>query len=171
MVVVGGVTLLILIKGKLSDRRIPDQLGEKAFNEKITVTVPDPNFQANNGGHYDLYLEGYNLTQEVVNNIDTQGGVSGLQWNLYTANNVNEGTIRIISRRINLDPANYLTGVQYVESNTEWVANGTANRNDRIVYGHNIYNVTNSITGSYSLGTTPPTHNSGTVTALVEMLN
>ena len=39
------------------------------------------------------------------------------------------------------------------------------NRNDRIVYGHNIYNVTNSITGSYSLGTTPPTHNSGTVTA------
>ena len=152
-------------QGQLSDRRIPDQLGEKAFNEQITITVPDPNFQANNGGHYDLYLEGYNLTQEVVNNIDTQGGVSGLQWNLYTANNVNEGTIRIISRRINLDPANYLTGVQYVETNTEWVANGTANRNDRIVYGHNIYNVTNSITGSYSLGTTPPTHNSGTVTA------
>ena len=152
-------------QGQLSDRRIPDQLGEKAFNEQITITVPDPNFQANNGGHYDLYLEGYNLTQEVVNNVDTQGGVSGLQWNLYTANNVNEGTIRIISRRINLDPANYLTGVQYVESNTEWVANATANRNDRIVYGHNIYNVTNSITGSYSLGTTPPTHNSGTVTA------
>ena len=152
-------------QGELSDRRIPDQLGEKAFNEQITITVPDPNFQANNGGHYDLYLEGYNLTQEVVNQIDTQGGVSGLQWNLYTANNVNEGTIRIISRRINLDPANYLTGVQYVESNTEWVANATANRNERIVYGHNIYNVTNSITGSYSLGTTPPTHNSGTVTA------
>ena len=71
-------------QGELSDRRIPDQLGEKAFNEKITITVPDPNFQANNGGHYDLYLEGYNLTQEVVNLIDTQGGVSGLQWNLYT---------------------------------------------------------------------------------------
>ena len=152
-------------QGELSDRRIPDQLGEKAFNEKVTVTVPDPNFQTNNGGHYDLYLDGYNLTQEVVNLIDTQGGVSGLQWNLYTANNVNEGTIRIISRRINLDPANYLTGVQYVESNAEWVANATANRNERIVYGHNVYNVTNSITGSYSLGTTPPTHNSGTVTA------
>ena len=152
-------------QGRLSDRRIPDQLGEKAFNESISITVPDPNFQANNGGHYDLYLEGYNLTQEVVNNVDTQGGVSGLQWNLYTANNVNEGTIRIISRKINLDPANYLTGVQYVESNTEWVANATANKNERIVYGHNIYNVTNSITGSYSLGTTPPTHNSGTVTA------
>ena len=152
-------------EGSLSDRRIPEQLGEKAFNEKITVTVPDPNFQANNGGHYDLYFEGYNLTQEVIDKIDTQPGVGGRQYNLYTANNVNEGTVRIISRRINLDPANYLTGVQYVENNTEWVANATANRNERIVYGHNIYNVTNSITGSYSLGTTPPTHNSGTVTA------
>ena len=152
-------------QGRLSDRRIPDQLGEKAFNESISITVPDPNFQANNGGHYDLYLEGYNLTQEVIDQIDTQPGVGGRQYNLYTANNVNEGTIRIISRKINLDPANYLTGVQYVESNTEWVANATANKNERIVYGHNIYNVTNSITGSYSLGTTPPTHNSGTVTA------
>ena len=152
-------------QGELSDRRIPDQLGEKAFNESISITVPDPNFQANNGGHYDLYLEGYNLTQEVIDQIDTQPGVGGRQYNLYTANNVNEGTIRIISRKINLDPANYLTGVQYVESNTEWVANATANKNERIVYGHNIYNVTNSITGSYSLGTTPPTHNSGTVTA------
>ena len=45
------------------------------------------------------------------------------------------------------------------------MANGTADRNDRIVYGHNIYKVTNAITGSYSVGTTPPTHISGTVTA------
>ena len=148
-----------------SNSRLPSQLDSKSFNSSIAITVPDPTFQANNGGHYDLYLEGLNLTQEVVNLIDTQAGVAGLQWNLYTANNVNEGTVRIISRKINLDPANYLTGLQYVESNTEWVANGTADRNDRIVYGHNIYKVTNSITGSYSIGTTPPTHISGTVTA------
>ena len=149
---------------KFSNSRLPYQQASHAFNEHVKVTVPDPNYQDNNGGHYDLYIEGKNLTQQVVDNIDTQSGVTGKQWNLYTANNVNEGTIRIISRKINLDPANYLTGVQYVEYNTEWVANATANKNDRIVYGHNIYNVTNSITGSYSLGIVPPTHNSGTVT-------
>ncbi len=150
---------------KFGNNRLPYQQASHAFNEHVKVTVPDPNYQDNNGGHYDLYIEGKNLTQQVVDNIDTQSGVTGKQWNLYTANNVNEGTIRIISRKINLDPANYLTGVQYVEYNTEWVANASANKNDRIVYGHNIYNVTNSITGSYSLGTTPPTHISGTVTA------
>jgi len=149
---------------KFSNSRLPYQQASHAFNEHVKVTVPDPNYQDNNGGHYDLYIEGKNLTQQVVDNIDTQSGVTGKQWNLYTANNVNEGTIRIISRKINLDPANYLTGVQYVEYNTEWVANATANKNDRIVYGHNIYNVVNSITGSYSLGTVPPTHISGTVT-------
>jgi hypothetical protein len=156
---------LNLNENTINNSKIPVQLEEHSFNKEIRITVPSPEFQTNNGGHYDLYIEGYNLTQEVINSLDTvAGGVVSL--NLYTANNVNEGTVRVISRRINLDPANYLTGQQYVEFNTEWVSNATGyNRNDRIVYGHNIYRVANANTGSYTAGTVPPTHNSGTVTA------
>ena len=116
------------------------------INNNQTVVVPDPNLQTNNGGHYDLYIEGHNITQEVLNSIDTQTGVSGLQLNLYTANDVNEGTVRVLNRRIKTDAAKYETGTQYVEFNKEWTANATLyQRNDRIVYGYNIYRVANHL--------------------------
>ena len=151
---------------KVMNSKIPSVLDATKINNNLTVVVPDPNFQTNNGGHYDLYIEGHNITQEVLNSIDTQTGVSGLQLNLYTANDVNEGTVRVLNRRINLDPAKYETGTQYVEFNKEWTANATLyQRNDRIVYGYNIYRVANSSSGNYTAGTVPPTHGSGTVNA------
>ena len=151
---------------KVMNSKIPAVLDATKINNNLTVVVPDPNFQTNNGGHYDLYIEGHNITQEVLNSIDTQTGVSGLQLNLYTANDVNEGTVRVLNRRINLDPAKYETGTQYVEFNKEWTANATLyQRNDRIVYGYNIYRVANSSSGNYTAGTVPPTHGSGTVNA------
>jgi hypothetical protein len=153
------------ITDTINNSRIPTQLEEHSFNKEVRITVPNPAFQTNNGGHYDLYIEGYNITQEVLNSLDTVGG-GDISINLYTANNVNEGTVRVLKRHINLDPANYLTGTQYVEENTEWTSNTNGyNRNDRIVYGHNIYRVANSVTGNYNSGTVPPTHISGTVTA------
>ena len=151
---------------KVMNSKIPSVLDATKVNNNLTVVVPDPNFQTNNGGHYDIYIEGHNITQEVLNSIDTQTGVSGLQLNLYTANDVNEGTIRVLNRRINLDPAKYETGTQYVEFNKEWTANATLyQRNDRIVYGYNIYRVANASSGNYTAGTVPPTHGSGTVAA------
>ena len=151
---------------KVMNSKIPAVLDATKINNNLTVVVPDPNFQTNNGGHYDLYIEGHNITQEVLNSIDTQTGVSGLQLNLYTANDVNEGTVRVLNRRINLDPAKYETGTQYVEFNKEWTANATLyQRNDRIVYGYNIYRVANASSGNYTAGTVPPTHGSGTVAA------
>jgi len=150
----------------ISNTKLPLQLDEHSINKELRIVVPSPAFQTNNGGHYDVYIEGYNLTQELINSLDTQAGTAGIQLNLYTANNVNEGTVRVLARKINLDPANYLTGEQYVEKNTEWVSGLTnLNRNDRIVYGHNIYRVANANTGSYTGGTVPPTHISGQVTA------
>ena len=150
----------------ISNTKLPLQLDEHSINKELRIVVPSPAFQTNNGGHYDIYIEGYNLTQALVDSLDTQTGVAGTQLNLYTANNVNEGTVRVLARKINLDPANYLTGEQYVEENTEWVSGLTnLNRNDRIVYGHNIYRVANADTGSYTVGTVPPTHISGQVTA------
>ena len=151
---------------KVMNSKIPSVLDATKVNNNLSIVVPDPNFQTNNGGHYDLYIEGHNITQEVLNSIDTQTGVSGLQLNLYTANDVNEGTVRVLNRRINLDPAKYETGTQYVEFNKEWTANATLyQRNDRIVYGYNIYRVSNSSSGNYTAGTVPPTHGSGTVNA------
>ena len=151
---------------RVMNSKIPAVLDATKVNNNLTVVVPDPNFQTNNGGHYDLYIEGHNITQEVLNSIDTQTGVSGLQLNLYTANDVNEGTVRVLNRRINLDPAKYETGTQYVEFNKEWTANANLyQRNDRIVYGYNIYRVANASSGNYTAGTVPPTHISGTVTA------
>ena len=151
---------------RVMNSKIPAVLDATKVNNNLTVVVPDPNFQTNNGGHYDLYIEGRNITQEVLNSIDTQTGVSGLQLNLYTANDVNEGTVRVLNRRINLDPAKYETGTQYVEFNKEWTANATLyQRNDRIVYGYNIYRVANASSGNYTAGTVPPTHGSGTVAA------
>ena len=156
---------LNLNENTINNSKIPTQLEEHSFNKELRITVPNPLFQTNNGGHYDLYIEGYNLTSDVVNSLDTVAG-GQVTMNLYTANNVNEGTVRVISRRINLDPANYLTGTQYVEFNTEWTSGASGyNRNDRIVYGHNVYVVSNANTGNYTSGTVPPTHNSGTVTA------
>jgi hypothetical protein len=149
----------------INNSKLPVQLEEHGFNKEIRINVPNPTFQTNNGGHYDIYIEGYNLTQEVIDSLDTSAN-AGLQLNLYTANNVNEGTVRVISRRINLDPANYLTGTQYVEENIEWVSGLTGlDRNDRVVYGHNIYRIANANTGSYTAGTVAPTHISGQVTA------
>ena len=151
---------------RVMNSKVPAVLDATKVNNNLTVVVPDPNFQTNNGGHYDIYIEGHNITQEVLNSIDTQTGVSGLQLNLYTANDVNEGTIRVLNRRINLDPAKYETGTQYVEFNKEWTANATLyQRNDRIVYGYNIYRVANASSGNYTAGTVPPTHGSGTVAA------
>ena len=151
---------------QLMTRKIPTQLDEHAINSELRITVPSPTFQTNNGGHYDIYINGYNLTSEVVAALDTDAGVSGTQLNLYTANNVNEGTVRLIARRINLDPANYETGSAYVETNTEWSSGLTGlDRNDRIVYGHNVYRVANANSGSYTGGTVAPTHISGQVTA------
>jgi len=153
------------ITDTINNSRIPTQLEEHSFNKEVRITVPNPAFQTSNGAHYDLYIEGYNITEEVLNALDTVAG-GDTSINLYTANNVNEGTVRILKRHINLDPANYLTGTQYVEENTEWTSNTNGyNRNDRIVYGHNIYRVANSVTGNYNSGTVPPTHISGTVTA------
>ena len=151
---------------RVMNSKIPAVLDATAVNNNLSIVVPDPNFQTNNGGHYDIYIEGHNITQEVLNSIDTQTGVSGLQLNLYTANDVNEGTIRVLDRRINLDPAKYETGTQYVEFNKEWTANATLyQRNDRIVYGYNVYRVANASSGNYTAGTVPPTHGSGTVNA------
>jgi len=153
------------ITDTINNSRIPTQLEEHSFNKEVRITVPNPAFQTSNGAHYDLYIEGYNITEEVLNALDTVAG-GDTSVNLYTANNVNEGTVRVLKRHINLDPANYLTGTQYVEENTEWTSNTNGyNRNDRIVYGHNIYRVANSVTGNYNSGTVPPTHISGTVTA------
>ena len=149
--------------------KIPTQLDEHAFNKEVRITVPDPAFQVNNGGHYDLYIEGYNLTQENIDSLDTIAGSGaqqiGTQLNLYTANNINEGTVKLIDRKINLDPANYLTGQQYVEENFEWESGATFNKNDRVVYAHNVYIVNNPASGTYTAGTVPPTHGSGVVNA------
>ena len=151
---------------KLMNSKIPAVLDATKVNNNLSIVVPDPNFQTNNGGHYDIYIEGHNLTQEILESIDTQPAVAGLQLNLYTANDVNEGTIRVINRKINLDPAKYETGTQYVESNKEWVANASGyQRNDRIVYGYNVYRVSNSSSGNYTAGTVAPTHSTGIVNA------
>ena len=145
---------------------LPVQMEEHSFNKEIRVSVPSPLFQTNNGGHYDIYIEGYNLTDEVINSLDVDGVTPETQLNLYTANNVAEGRVRVVARRINLDPANYLTGTQYVETNTEWTSGASGyNRNDRIVYGNNIYRIANENTGNYTSGTVAPVHQSGTVTA------
>jgi len=153
----------------LMNSKLPSLMDETAFNKEIRITVPNPAFQVNNGGHYDIYIEGYNLTQEQIESLDTTAGTgvlqAGVQLNLYTANNVNEGTVKLLNRKVNLDPANYLTGTQYVEQNYEWEANATFQRNDRVVYGHNIYVVNNISSGGYTAGTVPPVHGSGTVTA------
>ena len=154
---------------QLMNSKIPTQLDEHAFNKEVRITVPDPAFQVNNGGHYDLYIEGYNLTQENIDSLDTIAGSGaqqiGTQLNLYTANNINEGTVKLIDRKINLDPANYLTGQQYVEENFEWESGATFNKNDRVVYAHNVYIVNNPASGTYTAGTVPPTHGSGVVNA------
>ena len=150
----------------INNTKVPTQLDEHSFNKEIRVVVPSPLFQTNNGGHYDLYIDGYNLTQQIVDSLDTNTSVAGISLNLYTANNVNEGTVRVISRKINLDPANYLTGTSYVEENIEWNSSlTTLDRNDRVVHGHNVYKIVNANTGNYTAGTVPPTHNSGQVTA------
>lgn len=154
---------------QLMNSKIPTQLDEHSFNKEVRITVPNPAFQVNNGGHYDLYIEGYNLTQEIIDSLDTTAGSGtqqvGTQLNLYTANNINEGTVKLIDRKINLDPANYLTGTQYVEENFEWSSGASFNKNDRVVYAHNVYVVNNAASGSYTVGTVPPTHGSGVVNA------
>ena len=151
---------------QLMTRKIPTQLDEHAINKELRITVPSPAFQTNTGGHYDIYINGHNLTSEVVAALDTDSGSSGTQLNLYTANNVNEGTVRVIARRMNLDPANYETGSNFVESNTEWSSGLSGlDRNDRVVYGHNVYKVANASTGNYTAGTVAPVHISGQVTA------
>jgi photosystem II stability/assembly factor-like uncharacterized protein len=158
--------ILNLNENTILNNNLPVQMEEHSFNKEIRVTVPSPLFQTNNGGHYDIYIEGYNLTSEVLSSLDVDALVGGIQLNLYTANNVAEGRVRVIARRINLDPANYLSGTQYVETNTEWTAGASGyDRNDRIVYGNNIYRIANANTGNYTSGTAAPVHQSGTVTA------
>jgi hypothetical protein len=152
----------------LMNSKIPQLMGSSAFNNEIRITVPDPTVLIDNGEVYDIYIEGYNLTQEQIESLDTTNigalGV-GIQLNLYTANDIAEGTATLINRKINLDPNNRETGTQYVEQNYEWTANATFQRNDRVVYGHNVYVVSNSSSGGYTAGTVAPVHGSGTVTA------
>ena len=162
---------LNVLTDTINNSRIPGQLEDKAFNKEVRITVPDPAFQTaggggTTGGFYDIYVQGFNLTDDVVTALDTQTGTAGTQLNLYTAQGNNQCTVRVLDREINLDPANYLTGTQYVEFNTEWTPSTSGyNRNDRIVYGHNVYVVSNTSTGNYTSGTVPPTHISGSVTA------
>ena len=152
----------------LMNSKMPRQMADHSFNEEIRITAPDPQYLINAGDVFDVYIEGYNLTQEQIESIDTQtiGALGvGTQLNLYTANDIAEGTATLINRKINLDPSNRETGLQYVEQNYEWVANATFQKNDRIVYGHNVYIVSNVSSGGYTSGTVAPVHGSGTVSA------
>jgi|TARA_B100000073_G_scaffold98267_1_gene78111 hypothetical protein len=153
---------------QLMNSKMPRQMADHSFNEEIRITAPDPQYLINAGDVFDIYIEGYNLTQEQIESLDTQtiGALGvGTQLNLYTANDISEGTATLINRKINLDPSNRETGLQYVEQNYEWTANATFQKNDRIVYGHNVYIVSNPSSGGYTTGTVPPVHGSGTVTA------
>ncbi len=152
----------------LMNSKMPRQMADHSFNEEIRITAPDPQYLINAGDVFDVYVEGYNLTQEQIESIDSQtiGALGvGTQLNLYTANDIAEGTATLINRKINLDPSNRETGLQYVEQNYEWVANATFQKNDRIVYGHNVYIVSNVSSGGYTSGTVAPIHGSGTVSA------
>ena len=153
---------------QLMNSKLPRQMADHSFNEEIRITAPDPAYLINAGDVFDIYIEGYNLTQEQIESLDTTSigalGV-GTQLNLYTANDIAEGTATLINRKINLDPSNRETGLQYVEQNYEWAANTTFQKNDRVVYGHNVYIVSNPSSGGYTSGTAAPVHGSGTVTA------
>ncbi len=154
---------------QLMNSKMPRLMADHSFNEEIRITAPDPAYLINAGDVFDIYIEGYNLTQEQIESLDTQtiGALGvGTQLNLYTANDIAEGTATLINRKINLDPSNRETGLQYVEQNYEWTANTTFQKNDRVVYGHNVYVVNNISSGGYTSGTVAPVHGSGTSSAV-----
>ena len=138
--------------GTLSNRRLPDHLSQKDFNNRIRVTSPNPDSQTiNKGLFYDLYLEGFANTTE-LDELNTQIAAGEVRLNLYTVTNVNQGTISVINYTVNTEESDFYWG-----ENAAYV-------NDRLIqYGYNIYRSTAVISNS---GTTPPNHVGGTVSNL-----
>ena len=138
-----------IYQGTLNNRRIPNNLSAKQVTGNFIVNAPNPDFQTPNikGPFYDFYLEGFINTDE-LQEFDTQSVTAGLQLNLYTELNVNQGTIKVLEINVNDEEADeyWTTGSNYLF--------------DRYIqYGYNLYLTTSAITNS----TTPPTHPSGTV--------
>ena len=137
--------------GTLSNRRLPRNLSQKDITSQLRVVNPDTNQQINNGLIYDLYLEGYIITNE-FDFLDTDEFIPGTQLNLYTETNTNEGTIDIKSIQVNTEESDV-----YWEPNIEIPF-------DRIVqYGYNLYLSTQVISDT---GTNPPIHPNGTINNL-----
>ena len=136
-----------LTNGSLNNRRIPINLSAKQITDNLKINVPNPTYLSPQKGElYDFYLEGFINTGE-LQNLDTQIA-TGLQLNLYTETNVNQGTIQVLEINVNDEEADFYwtSGSSYVQ--------------DRLVqYGYNLYLTTAEITNS----TTPPTHPAGTI--------
>jgi hypothetical protein len=138
--------------GMLSDRRLQTTFTRKNIIEQFVISKFSSAFSTTGGAIYDLYLEGVQTLNGELEALDTQTGTAGIQLNLYTSNNVNTGTVRLIAQERNLDGADFY-----------WTANTAYVNNRLITYGHNVYLSTASISNS---GTNPPVHPSGTVNNL-----
>ena len=89
--------------GYLSNRRLPQSLSPKSVIDSLSVTRFDPQVQINNGSVYEFVLDNILLTNNDLQILDTggssanQNGDTFYTLNLYTDNNVNQGTINVLN--------------------------------------------------------------------------
>ena len=89
--------------GYLSNRRLPQSLSPKSVIDSLSVTRFDPQVQINNGSVYEFVLDNILLTNDDLQILDTggssanQNGDTFYTLNLYTDNNVNQGTINVLN--------------------------------------------------------------------------
>ena len=89
--------------GYFSNRRLPQSLSPKSVTDSLSVTRFDPQVQINNGSVYEFILDNILLTNDDLQVLDTggssanQNGDTFYTLNLYTDNNVNQGTINVLN--------------------------------------------------------------------------
>ena len=88
--------------GYLSNRRLPANLSPKSITDSVRVTRFNPNIQINNGSIYEFTVDNLLFTYDDFQMLDTGFSSANLNGdtfftiNLYTENNVNQGTINVI---------------------------------------------------------------------------
>ena len=161
-------------EGYLSNRRLPSNFGPKGIVDSLNITRFDPQVQINNGSVYEFILDDILLTNDDLQVLDTGGSSANLNGdtfytlNLYTDNNVNQGTINVLSVTPNYEADNVweigYSNVTAVDFDPE-----TAYTLGQLVYviiagtlGETVYLY--EVTSAGESGTTSLNHTSGTVT-------